>query len=98
VTNTYYTFTYSSCASLKTPFKITTRIGFAELQPHGLQPTEGSSPKVNPRELVFFLNQPFPSTHLARKAVDQAVSIYNSKRLHVSLGFKTPDHVFMCVA
>lgn len=46
----------------------------------------------------FFLDQPFPSTLLARKAVDQAVSIYNSKRLHVSLGFKTPDDVFMYVA
>jgi transposase InsO family protein len=46
----------------------------------------------------FFLDQTFPSTHLARKAVDQAVSIYNSKRLHVSLGLKTPDDVFMCVA
>jgi len=46
----------------------------------------------------FFLDQTFPSTDLARKAVDQAVRIYNSKRLHVSLGFKTPDDVFTSVA
>jgi len=26
------------------------------------------------------------------------VKIYNSKRLHVSLGFKTPDDVFTSVA
>ncbi|MEW5846520.1 MAG: integrase core domain-containing protein [Bacteroidota bacterium] len=44
------------------------------------------------------MDQQFPSTEMARKAVDQAVKIYNSKRLHVSLGYKTPDDVFMSVA
>jgi len=31
-------------------------------------------------------------------AAKNAINIYNSKRLHVSLGYKTPDSVFKKVA
>lgn len=42
----------------------------------------------------FFLDQSFSSLDLAAKASHNAIRIYNSKRLHLSLGYKTPDQVF----
>ena len=42
----------------------------------------------------FYLDQCFYSTKHARLAAIDAIKIYNSKRLHVSLGYKTPDSVF----
>lgn len=42
----------------------------------------------------FYLDQSFPSLYLAAKASHNAIRIYNTKRLHLSLGYKTPDHVF----
>ncbi|BDX37794.1 integrase [Tenuifilaceae bacterium CYCD] len=42
----------------------------------------------------FYLDQCFFSTEHARVAAKNAINIYNSKRLHVSLGYKTPDFVF----
>jgi putative transposase len=46
----------------------------------------------------FYLDQCFYSTEHARIAAKNAISIYNSKRLHLSLGYKTPDMVFKNVA
>ncbi|HOY71801.1 MAG TPA: IS3 family transposase [Tenuifilaceae bacterium] len=46
----------------------------------------------------FFLDQCFLDLKQARKAAADAVRIYNFKRLHVSLGYKTPDVVFKSVA
>jgi putative transposase len=46
----------------------------------------------------FYLDQCFFSTDHARIAVKNAIDIYNSKRLHLSLGYKTPDYVFKNVA
>ncbi|HAH55978.1 MAG TPA: IS3 family transposase [Flavobacterium sp.] len=46
----------------------------------------------------FYLDQYFSSTEHARMAAKNAINIYNSKRLHVSLGYKTPDSVFKKVA
>lgn len=46
----------------------------------------------------FYLDQYFSSTEHARMAAKNAINIYNSKRLHVSLGSKTPDSVFKKVA
>lgn len=46
----------------------------------------------------FYLDQCFFSTEHARIAAQNAIKIYNSKRLHVSLGYKTPDTVFKNVA
>ena len=42
----------------------------------------------------FYLDQCFFSTDYARRAAENAINIYNSKRLHLSLGYKTPDSVF----
>jgi len=42
----------------------------------------------------FYLDQTFASLELAKKACEKAIRLYNSKRLHLSLGYKTPDQVF----
>ena len=46
----------------------------------------------------FYLDQCFYSLSHARGAVKNAIEIYNTKRLHLSLGFKTPNMVFENVA
>ena len=42
----------------------------------------------------FFLDQCFFNTSNARRATKSAIEIYNSKRLHLSLDFQTPNRVF----
>jgi Transposase and inactivated derivatives len=42
----------------------------------------------------FYLDQCFFNTDHAFKATESAISIYNNKRLHLSLGYKTPNMVF----
>jgi transposase InsO family protein len=42
----------------------------------------------------FYLDQCFFSTDHACIAAKNAIEIYNSKRLHLSLGYKTPNMVF----
>jgi putative transposase len=46
----------------------------------------------------FYLDQCFYSTYHACNAAKNAIEIYNSKRLHLSLGYKTPNMVFENVA
>jgi len=46
----------------------------------------------------FYLDQCFSNTKNASLAAKNAINIYNSKRLHLSLGYKTPDRVFKNVA
>jgi transposase InsO family protein len=46
----------------------------------------------------FYLDQCFFSTGHAKLATKNAIDIYNSKRLHLSLGYKTPNMVFNNVA
>lgn len=46
----------------------------------------------------FYLDQCFFNTLYACKAAKSAIEIYNSKRLHVSLEYKTPNMVFKNVA
>ena len=46
----------------------------------------------------FYLDQCFFSTNNACKATKNAIDIYNNKRLHVSLGYKTPNMVFKIAA
>lgn len=46
----------------------------------------------------FYLDQCFFSTNHAKLATKNAIDIYNSKRLHLSLGYKTPNMVFNNVA
>jgi putative transposase len=46
----------------------------------------------------FYLDQCFFTVDHARKAAKNAIEIYNSKRLHLSLGYKTPNSVFENVA
>jgi transposase InsO family protein len=46
----------------------------------------------------FYLDQCFYTTEHARIAAKNAINIYNSRRLHLSLGYKTPDSVFKNVA
>ena len=46
----------------------------------------------------FFLDQIFYSPFHAKYAAENAIKIYNSKRLHLSLGYKTPNMVFENVA
>ena len=42
----------------------------------------------------FYLDQCFFNTDHAAIATSNAISVYNQKRLHLSLGYKTPDRVF----
>ena len=42
----------------------------------------------------FYLDQNFSNLDLARKASHNAIRIYNTKRLHLSLNYKTPEEVF----
>jgi len=46
----------------------------------------------------FYLDQCFFDTKYACKATKNAIDIYNNKRLHISLGYKTPNRVFKNVA
>jgi transposase InsO family protein len=46
----------------------------------------------------FYLDQCFYNTDHACIAAKNAIEIYNSKRLHLSLGYKTPNMVFENVA
>lgn len=46
----------------------------------------------------FYIDQCFFNIRHARLAINNAVEIYNSKRLHLSLGYKTPNTVFQNVA
>lgn len=46
----------------------------------------------------FYLDQCFFSLSHARTATKSAIEIYNNKRLHISLGYKTPNMVFKNVA
>lgn len=41
----------------------------------------------------FMLEDGFPNSTLAHLAIDEAIETYNSKRPHLSLQMKTPDHV-----
>lgn len=42
----------------------------------------------------FYLDQCFFSTEKAKIATKSAIKLYNNKRLHLSLGYKTPNMVF----
>lgn len=42
----------------------------------------------------FYLDQCFLNVNLAKGASKNAIKIYNSKRLHLSLDYKTPDEVY----
>lgn len=46
----------------------------------------------------FYLDQCFVNTRNACVATKSAIEIYNNKRLHLSLGYKTPNMVFNNVA
>jgi putative transposase len=46
----------------------------------------------------FYLDQCFFSKHHATLATKNAIDIYNTKRLHLSLAYKTPDTVFKNVS
>jgi putative transposase len=46
----------------------------------------------------FYLDQSFAGLKDAKRATKNAVMIYNNKRLHLSLDYKTPEHVFSMVA
>jgi transposase InsO family protein len=46
----------------------------------------------------FFLDQRFKSHQDARSVSKQAINLYNNKRLHISLDFKTPNWVHKNVA
>ncbi len=41
----------------------------------------------------FYLDQTFDSVEQAKRATKNAIKLYNSKRLHISLDYKTPNYV-----
>ena len=46
----------------------------------------------------FYLDQCFFNMKHAKSATKNAIDIYNSKRLHLSLDYKTPNMVFKNIA
>ena len=42
----------------------------------------------------FYLDQSFANIALAKKACENAIKIYNTKGLHLPMGYKTPDEVY----
>ncbi|QMU62858.1 MAG: IS3 family transposase [Flavobacteriaceae bacterium] len=46
----------------------------------------------------FFLDQTFTNINHAKKATKNAIKLYNNKRLHLSLDYKTPNYVHKNVA
>jgi len=42
----------------------------------------------------FFLNKTYPDSVSIKKAVKEAITIYNEERPHLSLAYKTPDEVY----
>jgi transposase InsO family protein len=46
----------------------------------------------------FYLDECFTNLDMAIKAYDNAIKIYNTKRLHLSLNYKTPDQVYNMIA
>ena len=46
----------------------------------------------------FYLDQTFASLTQAKKATKNAIKLYNNKRLHLSLNFKTPNYVHKSAA
>jgi len=46
----------------------------------------------------FYLDKTFTSTGLAKKATKNTIKLYNNKRLHLSLNYKTPNYVHLNVA
>jgi transposase InsO family protein len=46
----------------------------------------------------FYLDECFANLEQAKKACDNAIKIYNTKRLHLSLNYKTPDQVYKIIA
>lgn len=46
----------------------------------------------------FYLDECFANLEMAKKACDNAIKIYNTKRLHLSLDYKTPDQVYNLIA
>ncbi|MDO6674731.1 integrase core domain-containing protein [Tenacibaculum sp. 1_MG-2023] len=42
---------------------------------------------------VFYLDQTFASVEDAKRVTKNAIKLYNSKRLHLSLDYKTPNNV-----
>lgn len=49
-------------------------------------------------KLEYLLDQRFPDVHTARKAVQQAIHLYNSDRPHLSLQYRTPAQVYHLAA
>ncbi len=41
----------------------------------------------------FYLDQTFASVDHAKKATKNAIKLYNTKRLHLSLDYRTPNYV-----
>lgn len=46
----------------------------------------------------FYLDQTFFSTNAAKRITKNVINLYNSKRLHVSLNYKTPENVYKSIA
>lgn len=46
----------------------------------------------------FYLDQTFFDTTHAKRATKSAIKLYNELRLHVSLGYKTPENVYKSIA
>jgi transposase InsO family protein len=45
----------------------------------------------------FYLDQTYKNLSVAKKSVKNAIKLYNQKRLHLSLNFKTPEMVYLPV-
>lgn len=45
----------------------------------------------------FYLDQTFFSTKAAKETTKNVIQLYNSKRLHVSLNYKTPENVYKSI-
>jgi len=46
----------------------------------------------------FYIDQTFSDIKHAQNAIKNAIKLYNSKRLHLSLEYKTPENVYKSIA
>ena len=64
-----------------------------QLKKHNRKDLMNTRVKVETKD-EFYLDQTYTSVEEAKRAAKNAIKLYNSKRLHLSLGYKIPNMVY----